>query len=113
MKKEYSQKEKILITLILLTPFVLLIEGSTISKLIVFIYAGTLVYFMVEQDLFGLRLPPICTTHPEKKKQEPSTNPIRNAEQNVHNELKDKQLFNPFLFGEEPKKKRIIRRKKK
>lgn len=106
MKKECdTKKNKILIVLILLIPFILLTNNDWLSKVLVLIYAAIFIYIIVDRDVLGFRLPPICEDHPDnKKKTEQSQNPIRNAEQKVHDDLKNKQIFNPFLFGEEPKK---------
>lgn len=112
--KEYGMKEKILIFLILLIPFIFLKNDDWITELLVFIYAAIFIYIIVDKDVLSLRLPPICEDHPDnKKKIEPSLNPIRKAEQNIHEELGIKQVLNPFTGQiKETKKKKVVRRKK-
>lgn len=65
---EMTDKEKILLTLILLVPFTLLVTGNPLIQVLLVCYAGFLVYLVIDRKLLiSLKLPPIP---PEEKEVE-------------------------------------------
>ena len=88
-----TEKEKTLLTLILLVPFTLLVTGNTAIQVLLVIYAGLLIYMSMNKDfIINLSLPPICEDHPDNKKkisesELPGLSNVRRAEQNIHDEL--------------------------
>lgn len=97
-----TDKEKTLLTLILLVPFTLLLTGNPAIQILLVIYAGILIYMSMNKDfMIKLSLPPICEDHPDNKNKEvvyvdedswvdlelPGLSEVRRAEQRIRDEL--------------------------
>jgi chromate transport protein ChrA len=88
-----TKKQKILLTLIFLVPFALLVTNNPIIESLLVIYAGYFIYLVIDKDIIHLELPEVG--YPETKTKTTTTSEselpglsnVRQAEQNIHDEL--------------------------
>ena len=80
-----TEKEKVLLTLILLVPFCLLVTGNPLIQIGLVCYAGLLLYLVIDRKfLINLKLPPIMDEgEVDAKKELTGLSNVRESEQRV------------------------------